>query len=162
MALDEIIVFGFVASPSCRYFGYFQFLVRLLTIYQIAHAVSDFPYVALQPFVCFLIRTAVLVLPKMEQEKHDSGDSSPRADHIETDSGRLEDAGPRDINGPSYVDHRADDDRADVAKGRNADKFDKKYWLSVNYIGTLFAIGMAFMGGIGGERLPSLCANGHV
>lgn len=46
--------------------------------------------------------------------------------------------------------HRVDDDRAEEAKGRNADKYEKKYWLSVNYIGTLFAIGVAFMGGIGG------------
>lgn len=59
----------------------------------------------------------------------------------------------RSSNDPSYVDHRADDDRADEAKGRNADKFEKKYWLSVNYIGTLFAIGMAFMGGIGGKLM---------
>ncbi|KAF2161856.1 hypothetical protein M409DRAFT_58639 [Zasmidium cellare ATCC 36951] len=53
----------------------------------------------------------------------------------------------------SYTDHRADDDRADEARGRNADKFDRSYWLSVNYIGTLFAVGMAFMGGIGGYGL---------
>lgn len=51
--------------------------------------------------------------------------------------------------------HREDDDRADEAKGRNADEMDKKYWLSVNYIGTMFAIGMAFMGGIGGMRTIS-------
>lgn len=37
--------------------------------------------------------------------------------------------------------HREDDDRAEEAKGRNADQMDKKYWLSVNYIGTMFAIG---------------------
>ncbi|KAK3679250.1 hypothetical protein LTR78_000811 [Recurvomyces mirabilis] len=49
--------------------------------------------------------------------------------------------------------HREDDDRADEAKGRNADQMDRKYWLSVNYIGTMFAIGMAFMGGIGGFGL---------
>ena len=42
-------------------------------------------------------------------------------------------------------------DRAEEAKGRNADQIDGKYWLSVNYIGTMFAIGMAFMGGIGGK-----------
>lgn len=46
--------------------------------------------------------------------------------------------------------HRESDDRAEEAKGRNSDRFEKKYWLSVNYIGTLFAIGIAFMGGIGG------------
>ena len=46
--------------------------------------------------------------------------------------------------------HRENDDRADAAKGRGADSYDSKYWLSVNYIGTLFAIGVAFMGGIGG------------
>lgn len=49
--------------------------------------------------------------------------------------------------------HREDDDRTDAAKGRNADQMDRKYWLSVNYIGTMFAIGMAFMGGIGGTFL---------
>ncbi|KAK4498863.1 hypothetical protein PRZ48_009373 [Zasmidium cellare] len=54
---------------------------------------------------------------------------------------------------PAYTDHRADDDRADEARGKNADKFDKSYWLSVNYIGTLFAVGVAFMGGIGGYGL---------
>lgn len=56
----------------------------------------------------------------------------------------------RSQNDPSYVDHRANDDRTDEAKGRNADKFEPRYWMSINYIGTLFAIGMAFMGGIGG------------
>lgn len=62
----------------------------------------------------------------------------------------------RNSDDPSYVDHRADDDRADEAKGRNSDRFEKKYWLSVNYIGTMFAIGMAFMGGIGGMFDASL------
>ncbi|KXT05063.1 hypothetical protein AC579_1020 [Pseudocercospora musae] len=51
------------------------------------------------------------------------------------------------------MNHRDDDDRAEEAKGRNADQIDGKYWLSVNYIGTMFAIGMAFMGGIGGFGL---------
>jgi hypothetical protein len=40
--------------------------------------------------------------------------------------------------------HRENDDRAEDAMGRNADAFEKRYWLSVNYIGTLFAIGIAF------------------
>lgn len=53
----------------------------------------------------------------------------------------------------AMMQHREDDDRADEAKGRDADQMDKKYWLSVNYIGTMFAIGMAFMGGIGGILL---------
>ncbi|KAK3111761.1 hypothetical protein LTR53_012665 [Teratosphaeriaceae sp. CCFEE 6253] len=53
----------------------------------------------------------------------------------------------------AIIQHREDDDRADEAKGRNADQMDKKYWLSVNYIGTMFAIGMAFMGGIRGFGL---------
>jgi hypothetical protein len=48
--------------------------------------------------------------------------------------------------------HRDTDDRGEEAMGRNADKFEKRYWLSVNYIGTMFAIGVAFMGGIGGMR----------
>lgn len=51
----------------------------------------------------------------------------------------------------SYVDHRAEDDRADAAKGRNADKFDRKYWLSWRFLGTMWSIGIAFMGGIGGK-----------
>lgn len=51
--------------------------------------------------------------------------------------------------------HRADDDRAEEARGRTSDKYEKKYWLSVNYIGTLFAIGIAFMGGIGGDSHSS-------
>lgn len=90
----------------------------------------------------------------MDQEKHLPNDSNSdnnkvdANDHIET----L--ARDRSYDDPSYIDHRADDDRADEAKGRNADKYEKRYWLSVNYIGTLFAIGMAFMGGIGGGSAP--------
>ena len=99
----------------------------------------------------------------MKQEKpvppgSDSDMKENGNDHIEA----L--ARDRSYDDPSYVDHRAYDDRADEAKGRNADKIEKKYWLSVNYIGTLFAIGMAFMGGIGGEpavrcptRHPQAC-----
>ena len=92
----------------------------------------------------------------MEHEKHAVGDSSPDSkgngnDHIEAASEG------RSFNDPSFADHRADDDRAEEAKGRNADKFDNKYWLSVNYIGTLFAIGMAFMGGIGGRSAVEIC-----
>jgi hypothetical protein len=34
--------------------------------------------------------------------------------------------------------------------GRTADQFDKRYWLSMNFLGTMFAIGTAFAGGIGG------------
>jgi hypothetical protein len=49
-----------------------------------------------------------------------------------------------------HHEHRETDDRREEAMGRNADKFEKRYWLSVNYIGTMFAIGVAFMGGIGG------------
>lgn len=49
-----------------------------------------------------------------------------------------------------HNEHRDTDDRGEEAMGRNADKFEKRYWLSVNYIGTMFAIGVAFMGGIGG------------
>ena len=95
----------------------------------------------------------------MDQQSHPSGESSPEDkglgnDHIEA----L--AKDRSYEDPSYIDHRANDDRADEAKGRNSDKFEKKYWLSVNYIGTLFAIGMAFMGGIGGEY-PAARPTGH-
>lgn len=89
-------------------------------------------------------------MAKVHQITDDSSSDPPKGQgnqHIEA----L--AHERSINDPSYVDHRADDDRADEAKGRNSDKFEKKYWLSVNYIGTLFAIGMAFMGGIGGKLI---------
>lgn len=66
---------------------------------------------------------------------------------------------PRDYVGDATVmNHREDDDRAEEAKGRNADQIDGKYWLSVNYIGTMFAIGMAFMGGIGGKNVASRSA----
>ena len=74
------------------------------------------------------------------------------ASHNEGDAEHGRHAGltPADI---ALMQHREDDDRADEAKGRNADQMDKKYWLSVNYIGTMFAIGMAFMGGIGGSPI---------
>ena len=49
------------------------------------------------------------------------------------------------------LEHRDDDDRAEEAKGRNSDAIDRKYWFSVNFIGSMFAIGMSFMGGIGGQ-----------
>ena len=93
----------------------------------------------------------------MASTAHREGDSSPDIQDSEKHSKAdpdgveyVERGAPHDISDPSYVDHRANDDRADEAKGKNSDKYDGKYWLSVNYIGTLFAIGMAFMGGIGG------------
>lgn len=96
----------------------------------------------------------------MDNEKHRTGDSSPSEQenghsydsaHVEKRRGSA--SSGRHMNDPSYVDHRADDDRADNAKGRNADTYGSKYWLSWRYLGTLFAIGMAFMGGIGGFGL---------
>lgn len=87
-------------------------------------------------------------------------DSNRSVDQIEngpTPAGGIAKEGvAKGLDDPSYVDHREFDDRADEAKGRNADKYDKKYWFSVNYIGTMFAIGMAFMGGIGGMFLSTL------
>ena len=74
--------------------------------------------------------------------------SAGGAEHHEKD---LENGGRRGSVEAAIMEHREDDDRADEAKGRNSDQMDKKYWLSVNYIGTMFAIGMAFMGGIGGS-----------
>jgi hypothetical protein len=53
--------------------------------------------------------------------------------------------------GYAYHDHREGDDRGEEAMGRTADQFDKKYWLSMNFLGTMFAIGTAFAGGIGGQ-----------
>lgn len=79
------------------------------------------------------------------------------ADHAEkADASHLEHRGgsvDTDRIAPIEHEHRADDDRGEEAMGRNADKFEKRYWLSINYIGTLFAIGVAFMGGIGGMPL---------
>lgn len=74
------------------------------------------------------------------EEKADAAHLEHRAGSVDTD--RIEAAG--------QFQHRDFDDRAESAKGRNSDKYEKKYWLSVNYIGTMFAIGIAFMGGIGG------------
>jgi hypothetical protein len=71
-------------------------------------------------------------------------DHSPDGSHVEK-------RGSADVPGVAFVDHRENDDRAAEAMGRNADQFDRKYWLSINFLGTMFAIGMAFMGGIGGE-----------
>ena len=75
--------------------------------------------------------------------------SAASVEHQEKDA---ENGGPfrRSSADAAFAQHREDDDRAEEAKGRNADQMDDKYWLSVNYIGTMFAIGMAFMGGIGG------------
>ena len=75
-------------------------------------------------------------------------DSADKADvaHLEHRSGSVGSDRIERIN----HEHRETDDRGKEAMGRNADKFEKRYWLSVNYIGTLFAIGVAFMGGIGG------------
>ena len=72
------------------------------------------------------------------------------SDNEKTDIDHIERARSNTPSEAVLKDHRADDDRADVARGRNSDKYEKRYWLSVNYIGTLFAIGIAFMGGIGG------------
>jgi hypothetical protein len=89
-----------------------------------------------------------------DPEKSDAGDSNHNIEQVE--NGRINREGvAQGLDDPSYVDHREFDDRAEVAKGRNADKYEQKYWLSVNYIGTLFAIGMAFMGGIGGKPFHS-------
>jgi hypothetical protein len=75
----------------------------------------------------------------------DHADKSDVA-HLEHRAGSVGD----DRIAPVMHEHRENDDRAEDAMGRNADAFEKRYWLSVNYIGTLFAIGIAFMGGIGG------------
>ena len=77
----------------------------------------------------------------------DSKDVSDSNDGQHLENG---DANRNNSQAHHYVDHRENDDRAEEAKGRFAESYDKKYWLSVNYIGSMFAIGMAFMGGIGG------------
>lgn len=47
--------------------------------------------------------------------------------------------------------HRANDDRLEEARGRNSDKIDKSYWYSWRFLGTMFAAGTSFTGGIGGK-----------
>ncbi|KAF2636610.1 MFS general substrate transporter [Massarina eburnea CBS 473.64] len=59
------------------------------------------------------------------------------------------------MSDPFAVDHRVEDDRTDAARGRNADEFDKSYWYSWRFLGSMFAVGVAFMGGIGGIALIS-------
>lgn len=89
----------------------------------------------------------------------DNGTSSPDEKDRHESVDTLENGAAPPYEDPGYTDHRADDDRADEARGRNADKYNKKYWLSVNYIGSLFAVGLAFMGGIGGMSANSSCQN---
>jgi hypothetical protein len=90
---------------------------------------------------------------------YEKSEESPTREHLENGNAR---GVAQNVSDPSYVDHREFDDRADVAKGRNSDKYEKRYWLSVNYIGTMFAIGMAFMGGIGGTIKYKALAELHV
>lgn len=89
----------------------------------------------------------------MSDDLEKASDHSREAEHIEN--------GTHDIHNAAYRDHRADDDRDETAMGRNSDKFDKSYWLSVNFIGSLFAIGMAFMGGIGGMSILGYIGQRH-
>lgn len=74
------------------------------------------------------------------------------AQHV-SDVHTAERGGLTGIDEITMHEHRANDDRAVEAMGKSADKFDKSYWYSKNFLGTLFAIGMAFMGGIGGFGL---------
>ncbi|PIA92163.1 hypothetical protein CB0940_09972 [Cercospora beticola] len=120
--------------------------VRATEEHQLLFAFSCYPLEIFSFLFCFPSTEKPLL--KMDID-HKSTDASRDGDHVE----RAAHASGSDIRDPSYVDHRADDDRADEAKGRNSDKIDKSYWLSVNFLGTMFAIGMAFMGGIGGYGL---------
>lgn len=52
--------------------------------------------------------------------------------------------------------HRNFDDRTEEAKGRMSNDVDPSYWYSWRFLGSLFAVGMAFMGGIGGKQLGRL------
>lgn len=51
------------------------------------------------------------------------------------------------------VDHRENDDRTEEAKGFTVEKVDRSYWYSWRFLGSMFAAGTAFMGGIGSEFL---------
>lgn len=57
--------------------------------------------------------------------------SDGTADHHEKD---VEVGERRTSVDAALAQHRDDDDRAEEAKGRNADQMDRKYWLSVNYV----------------------------
>lgn len=63
-------------------------------------------------------------------------------DHLR-DAGRIETAHAE----KTYDD---DDDRAPEARGRNADEFEKNYWRSWRFIGSMRAIDLGFCGGTGG------------
>lgn len=82
----------------------------------------------------------------MEKKEHDSDTSNGyiEDEHLESQrTGRRPSA--------TFVDHRDFDDRAEEARGRNADQIDKKYWYSWRFLGSMLAVGTSFMGGIGGK-----------
>ena len=82
----------------------------------------------------------------MEKEKHGSDTSN---DYIEDNNLEAQGGGGR--TSATFVDHRDFDDRAEEARGRNADQIDKKYWYSWRFLGSMLAVGTSFMGGIGGK-----------
>lgn len=82
----------------------------------------------------------------METEKHETVTPTGESTHLEAQMlGRHDSI--------ASMDHRADDDRAEEARGRNVDKIDKGYWYSWRFLGTMFAVGTSFAGGIGSKWL---------
>ena len=81
----------------------------------------------------------------MESEKHGAIADN---DYVENLNLESQNGGGR--HSATYVDHRDFDDRAEEARGRNANQIDKKYWYSWRFLGSMLAVGTAFMGGIGG------------
>ncbi|KAK5117508.1 hypothetical protein LTR85_008893 [Meristemomyces frigidus] len=71
------------------------------------------------------------------------------AEHIEsTKSGQLE------LHAISGTEQQAyDDERAPEARGRDVSAFEKNYWLSPRFLGSMAAIGLGFCGGTGGYAL---------
>ncbi|KAF2708439.1 MFS general substrate transporter [Pleomassaria siparia CBS 279.74] len=86
----------------------------------------------------------------MENEKTRADLSNDHIEHAEAQIGSNRHNLSYDI-----ADHRENDDRAEDARGRNSDKIDPRYWYSWRFLGSMFAVGLAFTGGIGGIALIS-------
>ena len=92
-----------------------------------------------------------------EEKVMENGHSNAHIENTQADSvrrGSLASFGRRGSTSSKHDDgaqHRIDDDRADEARGRDADQFPPGYWYSWRFLGSMFAVGMAFMGGIGGK-----------
>lgn len=82
----------------------------------------------------------------METDKHEVDAQGGGTAHLEAQTLQRHDS-------IASIDHRSFDDRVEEARGRNADKIDPSYWYSWRFLGSMFAVGTSFAGGIGGQWL---------